>query len=304
MALFAAVFLALVIFAYPSWSGSVTLAARTVAIAGVLAALTLAASVLLRRRPGLGLIFLAGAIALIVVSWNQVRAVADANILTAAIESAGEENVMDVLSTTSTKVGSFIREVIGVRDRVVVEIVPLFEELWDNQVADIITGPDAEDTDRLADASATVDRLVAHVGAARMSIEEAFEAALDELAALEGAIPDDVRRSILVVAADQLNLDRDANLRMLDLATARLDAARSAVTLLANNPGIYRFDPAGQEIVFLPGGAIATGTARQYRAASDAIESSGEEAAVIARGRDRARIAEVLALTEAARTAH
>ncbi len=117
LALFAAVVLALTIYAYPSWAGFMSLAFRAIAILGMLVlAAVLIASLTNRKPGGFALILVLAAIGTVIASWSQVSAVADAHKLDAEIADAGEENVMSVLANTETNTGRLVQAVIELRD--------------------------------------------------------------------------------------------------------------------------------------------------------------------------------------------
>lgn len=301
LSLLAAIILALTIYAYPSWAGFSTLLFRAGAILAVLTIATVIGAGLSRRRPGrFDLIIALTAIGVVIASWAQISASADANRLAGEITDSGEENVLVVLAATETNTGSLVRAGVELRNGTNSEIELLFAPLWREDFANAIGGPAAEDADQLAAASENIAALAAAVDEIRVTIDQMLDDEIEAIAAIETALPDSARLSFAATARDEVEGDREIFHARVDLAAARLDVAARIITLLQVNPGGYRYDPAAEALAFLAGGAILTATADSYLAMMANIEATWIEEGQLTAGQDARWMESVLALIEAA----
>ncbi len=251
LALLLAVIFGLTIYAYPSWSGFVTLAFRAAAIVGASAIAVLLNAALTRRRPGrLDLLLVLSAVGLVVASWPQISAVADFNALERAIEEAGDDNAAAVIAATETKAGTLVRAAETLRTTANAGIEERLQGLWPDDVVAIIDGPDAADAAAVAGA---VDRLAGlrqEVEDARGAAEGILDAEIEAIPAIETPLPDSARLVFVDAAIQRAEADRIFYLARFGLADRRLVLAEEIVALLGANAGGYHFNEATERVQF------------------------------------------------------
>ncbi len=306
LALLIGVILGVTIYAFPSWSGFVTVLFRGAAIVGVLALLMVLIAVSTKRRPGrLDLIFLLAAIGLVAFSWPQLSATADADQLAAAIEEAGESDVLTVLAETETDTGALVREALTLREETDAEVDAVIAGLWDPAFLEVITGPEAEDAEALATTAEAVDNSIAGIEDARETVEALFDAEIDAIPEIDTTLPDSARLTFVDAAIAEVDDHYLAAIERLNQIEARLLAVAEALSALARSAGSYRYDGAAETVVFESGGgALLSDAAATYSVALTNVTLSleAEESIIAATNDQAARSASALRLVEAAST--
>ena len=284
LAIAGATYLAVLIYAYRSWAGFLSLTAiAVVLVVGALLIATIAAR--LSRQPiRFDLAFAVTAIGVVVLSWNEIRATGDANRLIASLEALEDEGVVAAVAASDTDAGAFIAAIMARRGEAVERLTPIFADLWDETILTIAAGPDAEDEARLGEAMAIADDFLARLEPARLAVDAGFDELLDTLAGIETSLPESKRESVLVTAQRQIIAMQNAFAEALALAGERLEAGRRAASILSTFPLNYRYNRAEDVVELDQEGARIAETTRQYHRSVDIVRSSGLEIdAVLAR---------------------
>lgn len=295
LAFFVATILALTFYAYPSWSGFITLAIRAAAILGVVAIAALVIAAMRREAPRrLDLILFLAAVGLIVASWSQVNARIDASNLQAEIAEAGEANILQVIAVSETETAALVRSANRLRDQTNAEISLLIESLWDDERL-VITGGAGVDTEALARVRERIDQLQEAAEDAGDTIDAMLDAEIEAIADIVTPLPDSARLTFVDAAFQRVEVDRAHFHERLAIAVARLQDAESLVQLLMAQADAVTFDEEERMLAFEDEGAGAA-----YLALLGSIENSWAEDEALVAARYRTEIAEVLALVDAA----
>ena len=296
LAFLAAVVLALTFYAYPSWSGFLTVAFRAAAIVGILAVAALLIASVLKRRPGrFDLILALAAIALVAASWNQVNARIDAGRLDGEIAEAGPANVMTVLETTETNTGALVRDGNRLRAETNAEIELMIAGLWDEERLVITATPDPIDMAQLEQLADRIGLLQDAEERARGTIDAMIDAEIEAITQIETPLPDSARLVFVDTAIQRVETDRRHYHQRLAVAAERLNAAADLVALLEANLGAFRFDNDAQEIVF-----DDETVGQQYDGYLTVIDNTWTAEDTLIAEREAGEIEAVLALVEAA----
>ncbi len=296
LAFFAAVVLALTIYAYPSWAGFSTLAFRAISILAMLVLAALLLASLTHKRPGrFDIILVLASIGVIIASWSQVSAVMDAHKLDAEIAEAGEGNLMSVLAATTTNTGSLVRAANELRDTTNNGIVFDVDSLWDEDRFAALIGPLALDDAELAQAADRVTLLSGAVDQTRGQLHDILDAEIESITKIETPLPDSERLTFVDAAVQRVETDRTYFSARLDLAGQRLATAADIVTLLQNSPGAFTFDTATRTLVF---DDQAVGT--RYRDLVASIDATWTQEEQLSADHDAGELAGVRGLVDAA----
>ena len=295
---------ALIIYAYPSWSGASTVAGWSLALLAALSVAAFLAAKLMRSPVRLDFVPILAAAGVIVVSLDQIRTTSDADSLVAALEAAdatGEEDLVELINATPTDPGILITAALAVRAQTNSEIEFLYDGFGVDEIVAIVAGPDAVDDRRLAEAISLADDLAAEINSARDNAMERFDTAEVDLLAIETGLPDVQRLSVVRAVRELIASDRQTFVQRLELVEQRIIAARRAATTLTTFTGAYRFDAEDRAVKFTPNGAVEVGTAQQYERSLDSIELIGDELASLALQQGALSDHDILALAESLR---
>lgn len=298
LALFVAVILALTFYAYPSWSGFMTLTVRAVAILGAIAVTAIFLSAATKRAPRrLDIILVLASIGIVAASWVQISARADAARLDAEIAEAGESNVLDVLQTTETNTGALVRAGNELRTDANAEIDLVIAGLWDDERLVLTASPDAIDDAQLAQLADRVALLRDAEERSRGTIDDRLQSEIEAIPAIETPLPDSARLVYVDTALNRVEDDRAYFHQRLALAANRLETTAELIDFLRANLDDFAFNNDTQQLAFEDPALADTYAA--YLAEIDATWTA--EDALIAAHRN-GEIAAVLALVEAAGT--
>ncbi len=298
LALFVAVILALTFYAYPSWSGFMTLTVRAVAILGAIAVAAIFVSGVTKRSVRrLDLILVLAAIGIVVASWVQISARADAARLDREIADAGEANVIEVLRTTETRTGALVRAGNELRAETNAEIELIIDGLWDDERLVLTASPDAIDDAQLAQIADRVALLREAEERARGTVDDQLQSEIEAIPAIETPLPDSARLVYVDAALNRVEDDRAHFHQRLALAADRLETTAELVDFLRANLDGFAFDDDTQQLTFADPALAATYDT--YLAEIDATWTA--EDALISAHED-GEIETVLALVEAAGT--
>lgn len=295
---------ALIIYAYPSWSGAMTVAGWTVALLAVLSVTVFLLTRLIGRPFRFDFVPVFAAAGVILFSLDQIRTTSEADSFIAALEvaeEAGGEDLVALINATPTDPAILIAAALAVRAQTNSEIEFLYDGFGVDEIVAIVTGPDAVDDSRLATAISLADDLATEINSVRDNATERFDAAELDLLAIETGLPEVQRLSVVRAVRELIASDRQTFIQRLELVEQRIAAAQRAATALTTFTGAYRYDAEEGTVKFTPSGAVEVGTAQQYGRSIASIEQINDELAALASQQGALSDQDILALAESLR---
>jgi hypothetical protein len=295
---------ALIIYAYASWSGAVTVAGWTLVLLAALSVAAFLVARLIRRPLRFDFVPVFAAAGVILISLEQIRTTSEADSFIAALEAAeetGEEDLVELINATPTDPGVLIAAALSVRAQTNSEIEFLYDGFGVDEIVAIVTGPDAVDDSRLAVAISLADELATAINRARDNAMTRFDTAEADLLGIETGLPDAQRLSVVQAVQELITSDRQTFIHRLELVEQRIAAAQRAATALTTFTGAYRYDAEERAVKFMPSGAVEVGTAQQYGRSIESIEQIDDELAALASQQGALSDQDILALAESLR---